>query len=41
MVNQNQGEQRIWREVAKTEKEDFISIGGNMGDTEYGENPGK
>lgn len=34
----NQGEQRIWREDSKTEKEDFINIGG---DSEYGGNPGK
>lgn len=31
MVSQNQGEQRIWREEAKREKEDFIS---KVSDTE-------
>lgn len=33
MVNQNQGEQRMAE--AKTEKEDFINIGGKTGGTEY------
>lgn len=33
VASQNQGEQRIWREGAKTEKEEFINIGGEMGDT--------
>lgn len=38
MDSWNQGGQRIWREDSKTEKEDFISIGGY---SEYGGNPRK
>lgn len=38
MDSWNQGGQRIWRDDSKTEKEDFISIGGY---SEYGGNPRK